>query len=166
MLPIFSEYWNPNIGRSRVFLEELMSFFMDEEYLRDLAIHGPFILEVFLGFYSCDGGNVHAFPFASFLAFTDGLIICNLKGRFPLGELSRSLFPLHVFDQPNPFNMCFHDILQLDAIVDVMAVTFVKVELHRLISSMYFSDGVRGLDSTFPEFCVCVDLVDLLPRNS
>lgn len=139
--------------------------FMDAKHLRDLSLHGSLIWEVCSGRSSSNGGNIWTLIFVGLFILTIGPYSTILEGHFPLGNSSLPLFPLSRTQLATTLNKLFNIIIQLDVVLGVVVVPFMKVTVLWLISLGWVSNCKVGFDSYFLKFYVSTVLLDLLPRR-
>lgn len=139
--------------------------FMDGQHLVNFSLHCPLGGRVFLRFSSNVGSNIQLFPFVGILAFIIGPDVCNIRGSFTFRPFFHLFWPFHVLGHLILINQPLNSVLQLDAVVDVMIMTFMKTVVLWLVSLRWLSNRIRRLDSSFLKFYVGILLVYLLTRS-
>lgn len=119
--------------------------FIDHQHLGDLSLHVSLRWEVYSGCFSSDGGNIWVLTFASLFILATSPRLDSFRGRFTVGWLIPFSFSfLYVLSQLASFDQPLNVILQLDAVVGVVVVTFMKATILWLVSLRRLSDWKRG----------------------
>lgn len=132
---------------------------MDNQNLVKVPFHGSFKERFSRGAPLVMTTKYKCLPLLSSLLLPLVPMSALFEGDLPLGDYSLSLFPpFDIFGQSAPIDQPFNYILQLDAVVCLVVVTFMKTAILRLNNTRRLSNRVRGWNPHFQNFVLTQSL--------